>query len=83
MRQIYSALTIYVLLHVSRCLVCKLNSLWHLLNEKMWENVIIYKYLMPMIADILIVGVTNNYTKFTKTLTDCQNSSMDSEVFQF
>ena len=58
MRQIYSALTIYVLLHVSRCLVCKLNSLWRLLNEKMWKNVIIYKYLMPMIADILIVGVT-------------------------
>ena len=58
MRQIYSALTIYVLLHVSRCLVCKLNSLWRLLDEKMWENVIIYKYLMPMIADILIVGVT-------------------------
>ena len=26
MRQIYSALTIYVLLHVLRCLVCKLNS---------------------------------------------------------
>ena len=34
MRQIYSAFTIYVLLHVSRCLVCKLNSLWRLLNEK-------------------------------------------------
>ena len=57
MRQIYSALTIYVLLHVLRCLVCKLNSLWRLLNEKMWKNVIIYKYLMPMIADILISGV--------------------------
>ena len=34
MRQIYSVVTIYVLLHVSRCLVCKLNSLWRLLNEK-------------------------------------------------
>ena len=33
MCQIYSALTIYILLHVSRCLVCKLNSLWRLLNE--------------------------------------------------
>ena len=58
MRQIYSALTIYVLLHVSRCLVCKLNSLWRLLDKKCGKNVIIYKYLMPMIADILIVGVT-------------------------
>ena len=58
MRQIYSALTIYVLLHVSRCLVCKLNSLWRLPNEKILKNVIIYKYLMAMIADILIVGVT-------------------------
>ena len=38
MRQIYSALTIYVLLHVSRCLVCKLNSLWRLLNEKNVEK---------------------------------------------
>ena len=52
MRQIYSALTIYVLLHVSRCLVCKLNSIWRLLNEKIWKNVNFYKYLMPMIADI-------------------------------
>ena len=34
MRQINSALTIYVLLHVSRCLVCQLNTLWRLLNEK-------------------------------------------------
>ena len=58
MCQIYSSLKIYVLLHVSRCLVCKLNSLWPLLNEKLWKNVIIYKYLMPMIADILILGVT-------------------------
>ena len=38
MRQIYRALTIYVLLHVSRCLVCKLNSLWRLLNEKNVEK---------------------------------------------
>ena len=38
MRQIYSALTIYVLLHVSRCLVCKLNYLWRLLNEKYVEK---------------------------------------------
>ena len=58
MRQIDNALTIYVLLPVSRCLVCKLNSLWRLLNEKMWKNVIIYKCLKPMIADILIGGVT-------------------------
>ena len=57
MRQIYSALTIYVLLHVLRCRVCKLNSLWSLRNE-MWKNVIMYKYFMPMIADILILGVT-------------------------
>ena len=38
MRQIYSALTIYVLRHVSQCLVCKLNSLWRLLNEKNVEK---------------------------------------------
>ena len=38
MRQIYSVLTIYVLLHVSRCLVCKLNSLWRLLNDKNVEK---------------------------------------------
>ena len=61
MRQIYSALTIYVLLHVLRCRVCKLNSLWSLRNE-MWKNVIMYKYFIPMIADILILGVLSfNY----------------------
>ena len=62
MRQIYSALTIYVLLHVLKCLVCKLNSLWRLLNEKMCKNVISYKYLMPMIADILILDVIVFYS---------------------
>ena len=33
-----SALIIYVLLHISKCLVCKLNSLWRLLNEKNVEK---------------------------------------------
>ena len=28
------------------------------LMKKMWEKVIVYKYLMPMKADILILGVT-------------------------
>ena len=36
-------INIYVLLHVSRCLVCKLNSLWRLLNEK--KNVETRDYL--------------------------------------
>ena len=27
------------------------------LMKKVWKNAIIYKYLMPMIADILILGV--------------------------
>ena len=63
MRQICSALTTCVLLYVSRCLVCKLNSLVRLLTEKMWRNVIIYKYLMPMIADILILEVTQRVSE--------------------
>ena len=28
------------------------------ISEMKWKHVIIYKYLMPMIADILILGVT-------------------------
>ena len=38
MCQLYSALTIYVLLQFSLCLVCKLNFLWRLFNEKNVEK---------------------------------------------
>ena len=56
MCQIYSALTIYVLFHNV------LNVNWipfgtSLMKKKKVKNMIIYKYLMPMIADILILGV--------------------------